>query len=149
MSMEREDGGGDSERWLLERARTTGRGVVAGAMQCLGVGCICIARPTLKFVCLSGDEVRRAGDAGADMEIKRCLLRTRAHLWPFSSLLRGMAGSNVDLILLGWRAGWAGSVGVWIRVVRVAPNRAAAPRDSRFGQNKRLGDSAIRRFGNS
>ena len=35
------------------------------------------------------------------------------------------------------------------RVVRIAPNRAAAPRDSRFGQNERLGDSAIRRFGNS
>ena len=31
-----------------------------------------------------------------------------------------------------------------IRVVRIAPNRAAAPRDSRFGQNERLGDSAIR-----
>ena len=30
------------------------------------------------------------------------------------------------------------------RVVRIAPNRAAAPRDSRFGQNERLGDSAIR-----
>ena len=36
-----------------------------------------------------------------------------------------------------------------VRVVRIAPNRAAAPRDSRFGQNERLGDSAIRRFGNS
>ena len=35
------------------------------------------------------------------------------------------------------------------RVVRIAPNRAAAPRDSRFGQNERLGDSAIRRFGSS
>ena len=34
-------------------------------------------------------------------------------------------------------------------VVRIAPNRAAAPRDSRFGRNERLGDSAIRRFGNS
>ena len=33
------------------------------------------------------------------------------------------------------------------RVVRIAPNRAAAPRDSRFDQNERLGDSAIRRFG--
>ena len=31
-----------------------------------------------------------------------------------------------------------------VRVVRIAPNRAAAPRDSRFGQNERLGDSAIR-----
>ena len=36
-----------------------------------------------------------------------------------------------------------------IRVVRIAPNHAAAPRHSRFGQNERLGDSAIRRFGNS
>ena len=36
-----------------------------------------------------------------------------------------------------------------VRVVRIALNRAAAPRDSRFGQNERLGDSAIRRFGNS
>ena len=35
------------------------------------------------------------------------------------------------------------------RVVRIAPNRAAAPRDSRFGQNELLGDSAIRRFGDS
>ena len=33
------------------------------------------------------------------------------------------------------------------RVGRIAPNRAAAPRDSRFGQNERLGDSAIRRLG--
>ena len=35
------------------------------------------------------------------------------------------------------------------RVVRIAPNRAAAPRDSGFGQNESLGDSTIRRFGNS
>ena len=35
------------------------------------------------------------------------------------------------------------------RVVRIAPNRAAAPRNSRFGQNERLSDSAIRRFGDS
>ena len=42
----------------------------------------------------------------------------------------------------------AGLAGV-PRVVRIAPNRAAAPRDLRFGQNERLGASAIRRFGNS
>ena len=35
------------------------------------------------------------------------------------------------------------------RVLRIAPNRAAAPRDSRFGQNERIGDSAIWRFSNS
>ena len=35
------------------------------------------------------------------------------------------------------------------RIGRITPNRAAAPRDSRFGQNERPGDSAIRRFGNS
>ena len=33
------------------------------------------------------------------------------------------------------------------RTQGIAPSRAAAPRDSRFGQNERLGDSAIRRFG--
>ena len=32
------------------------------------------------------------------------------------------------------------------RVVLIAPNRAAAPRDSRFGQNERLGDSVIPRI---
>ena len=34
------------------------------------------------------------------------------------------------------------------RVVRFAPNRAAAPRDSRFGQNECLCDLAIQRLGN-
>ena len=36
-----------------------------------------------------------------------------------------------------------------VRVGRIAPNRADAPRDSAIRQNTRLGDSAIRRFGNS
>ena len=44
------------------------------------------------------------------------------------------------------RPGLVAAIG---NVVRIAPNRAAAPRDSRLGQNERLGDSAIRRFGNS
>ena len=35
------------------------------------------------------------------------------------------------------------------RVGRIAPNRADALRDSEIRQNARLGDSAIRRFGNS
>ena len=35
------------------------------------------------------------------------------------------------------------------RVDRIAPNRADGPRDSTIRQNTRLGDSAIRRFGNS
>ena len=36
---------------------------------------------------------------------------------------------------------WGGT-----RVVRIAPNPAAAPRDSRFGQNELLGDSVIPRI---
>ena len=47
------------------------------------------------------------------------------------------------------KAEHGGPQGLAGRVVRIAPNRAAAPRDSRFGQNERLGDSAIRRFGSS
>ena len=35
------------------------------------------------------------------------------------------------------------------RVGRIAPNRAAAPHDLRFGQNERIADSAIWRFCNS
>ena len=35
------------------------------------------------------------------------------------------------------------------RVVLNAHNRTAAPCDSRLGQNERLGDLAIRRYGNS
>ena len=42
-----------------------------------------------------------------------------------------------------------GTAALAVRVGRITPNRAAAPRDSRFGQNERLCDSAIRRFGNS
>ena len=35
------------------------------------------------------------------------------------------------------------------RAVRIAPNRAAAPRDLQYGQNERLSDLAIQRFCNS
>ena len=50
--------------------------------------------------------------------------------------------AEVGKLLLRWVGPFP--VAAVARVVRIAPNRAAAPRDSRFGQNERLGDSAIR-----